>query len=257
MRFMAKQLRIIGLETIPNIEPGDDIASLIVNSCIQEKVNIDDGDVIIIAQKIVSKAEGRILNIDGLKPSSEAEKLSETTGKDARFIEAILRESREVVKAAPGHIITTTRHGITCANAGIDRSNVLGLENIVTLLPIDPDASAENIRRKLETLTGRKVAVIISDTHGRPLRNGQINVAIGLSGMNPFKDYRGMKDLAGYTLHVKNIAIVDELASAAELVMGQAQEKIPVAIVKGLRVKIEDKYTAKTLNMTKENWLFK
>lgn len=252
-----KLLRIIGLETIPDVKPGDDIASLIVNSCIQEGVDIDDGDVIVIAQKIVSKAEGRILNTNSLKPSSKAKKLSKTTGKDAGFIEAVLRESKEVVKAAPGHLITVTRHGIVCANAGIDRSNVSGLENIVTLLPIDPDVSAENIRKKLETLTGKKVAVIISDTHGRPLRNGQINVAIGLSGIDPFKDYRGMKDLAGYTLHVKNIAIADELASAAELVMGQAQERIPVAIVKGLRAKIGDEYNAKMLNMPKENWLFK
>lgn len=252
-----KLLRIIGLETIPDVKPGDDVASLIVNSCIQEGVNIDDGDIIVIAQKIVSKAEGRILNTNSLKPSSEAEKLSKTTGKDAGFIEAILRESKEVVKTAPGHLITVTRHGIVCANAGIDRSNVSGLENIVTLLPIDPDVSAENIRKKLETLTGKKVAVVISDTHGRPLRNGQINVAIGLSGIDPFKDYRGMKDLAGYTLHVKNIAIADELASAAELVMGQAQERIPVAIVKGLKIKIKNGCNAKTLNMPKENWLFK
>ncbi|MEM1546457.1 MAG: coenzyme F420-0:L-glutamate ligase [Candidatus Methanomethylicia archaeon] len=254
---MARALRIIGLETIPNIKPGDDIADLIVKSCIQEGINIDDGDVIVVAQKIVSKAEGRILDINSLRPSDEALKLSEVTGKDARFIEAVLMESREVVKASPGHLITITRHGITCANAGIDRSNVSGLENIVTLLPINPDVSAEKIRRKIKVLTGRNVAVVISDTYGRPLRNGQINVAIGLSGINPFKDYRGMKDLAGYTLHIKNIALADEIASAAELVMGQAQEKIPVAIVKGLKIKIENNHTAEKLNMDKEKWLFK
>lgn len=252
-----KLLRVIGLETIPDIKPGDDIAELIINSCIQEGVDIDDGDVIVVSQKIVSKSEGRILDINSLKPSSEAVKLSETTGKDARFIEAVLMESREVVKAAPGHLITITRHGITCANAGIDKSNVSGSENIVTLLPIDPDVSAGKIRRRIEILTGRRVAVIISDTHGRPLRNGQINVAIGLSGINPFKDYRGMKDLAGYTLSIKNIALADEVASAAELVMGQAKEKIPVAIVKGLGVKIEDNHTAGELNMDREKWLFK
>jgi coenzyme F420-0:L-glutamate ligase/coenzyme F420-1:gamma-L-glutamate ligase len=220
-------------------------------------VSIDDGDVIVVAQKIVSKSEGRILDINSLKPSNEAVKLSEATGKDARFIEAVLMESREIVKVAPGHLITITRHGITCANAGIDRSNVSGSENIITLLPIDPDVSAENIRRKIEILTGRRIAVIISDTHGRPLRNGQINVAIGLSGINPFKDYRGMKDLAGYTLHIKNIALADEIASAAELVMGQAHEGVPVAVVKGLGVKIENNHTAKELNMDREKWLFK
>ncbi len=254
---MARILRIIGLETIPDIKPGDDIADLIVKSCIQEGVNIDDGDIIVVAQKIVSKAEKRILDINSLKPSDKAVKLSEFTGKDAKFIEAVLMESKEVVKAVPGHLITITRHGITCANAGIDRSNVSGLENIITLLPVDPDASAENIRRGIEKLTGRKVAVVISDTYGRPLRNGQINVAIGLSGINPFKDYRGIRDLTGYTLHVKNIALADEIASAAELVMGQAQEKIPVAIVKGLEVRIENNHTAKELNMDKEKWLFK
>ena len=255
---MAKKITLIGLETIPIIKPGDDLAKVIFEALKREKVDLDDGDILVIAQKIVSKAENRILDLRDLKPSKKAVKLASLTGKDPRFIEAVLTESDKVVKALKDHIIVKTRLGLVCSNAGVDISNVSGNDNIVCLLPVDPDKSAEEIRKKIEKLTGKKVGVLITDTFGRPLRDGQVDVTIGLSNVKPFRDYRGSKDMKGYTLQVKNIAVADELASAAELLIGQGKEKIPVVVVKGLNELVDEgKFTARVLNMPEERWLFK
>ncbi|RLE62960.1 MAG: coenzyme F420-0:L-glutamate ligase [Thermoprotei archaeon] len=254
---MAKRIVIYGLETVPKIKPGDNLARIIVECAEREGVGIMDKDIIVVSSKIVSKSEGRIVSLRNVKTSKEAEKLSEKTGKDPKLLQLILDESKELVKVERGHIIVETRHGIICANAGIDRSNVAGREDVVVLLPIDPDGSAKLLKKSIMELTGKKVAVIITDTYGRPLREGQVDMAIGLSGITPFKDYRGKKDWMGYTLKVKKIALVDEIAAAAELVKGNGNEGIPVAIVRGLEYEEAEEASAKELNMIREKWLFR
>jgi len=255
---VAKTLTLIGLETLPEVKKGDDIGKLIVDACKRERVTIDDGDIVVVTHKIVSKAEGRIVNLKHIKPSAKAVKLAKHVGKDPRLVELVLRESKRVIKATKeGHLIVETRHGIVCANAGIDATNVAGSEEVVALLPKDPDESAKKIRWRIKELTGKDVAVIITDTYGRPLRNGMINMAIGISGINPFRDYRGRDDTYGYKFKVTVIAVADEIASATELLTGQGKEKIPVVIVKGYVYERSDKVSAKELNMPKERWLFK
>jgi len=186
----------------------------------------------VIAHIIVSRAEGNVINLNTVAPSDFAKNLAQRCNKDPALVETVLRESRTLVRTGNGNIIAETKHGFICANAGVDRSNVPGDGN-VALLPKRPDRSAQEIRRRIRELTGKEVAVIISDTHGRPLREGEINVAIGVAGISPIRDLRGERDLFGYILRVKRTAIADELASAAELVIGQADEGIPVAIIRG------------------------
>jgi len=251
---MAFRLEIIGLK-LPDVKPGDDIARLIVEASKREGVELRDGDVIVVAQKIVSKAEGRIVRLADVTPSSKAVELAEVTGKDPRLIEVILWDTVEVVKAVRGHLIVLNRQGIVCANAGVDKSNVDGSGDTVVLLPEDPDASAHRIRDGIEALTGRRVAVLVSDTYGRPLREGHIDMAIGVAGFPIFRDYRGLTDKYGYRLRVKRIAIADEVASAAELVMGNGAEGVPVAIVRGLNYAWSND-SARGLNMRREKWLF-
>ncbi|RLE96010.1 MAG: coenzyme F420-0:L-glutamate ligase [Thermoprotei archaeon] len=250
------RIEIIGLEGVPEIKPGDDLARIIVEAAERNGVKIEDGDVIVVKSKIVSKAEGKIVDLKRVKPSERARKIAEATGKDPRLVELVLKESAEVVKAVKGHLIVKTRHGIVCANAGIDRSNVAGSRDIVLLLPEDPDASARRLREEIRRLTGKKVAIVITDTYGRPLRNGQVDMAIGLCGMKPFRDYRGQPDMKGYILRVKRIAVADEVAAASELVTGNGAEGIPVAVIKGLNF-VEGEEPAKLLNMPKEKWLFR
>mgnify|MGYP001131725142 CR=1 FL=1 len=247
-------IRIIGLRKIPIVKQGDDIAEQIVKAAKQEGVLIQNRDVIVVAQKIVSKAEGRILDLASVTPSQMAEDIAKTSGKDPRHVEAILRETASIVKMRAEHLIVETRHGFVCANAGVDRSNVEN-QNSVTLLPIDPDKSARCIRERIRELTGTDVAVIISDTFGRAWRVGQANVAIGLDGIQPLTDYRGSKDMFGYVLNVTQMAIADELASAAELVM-KKREGIPVAIIRGFEPS-EGTGTAKDLVRPKGEDLFR
>jgi coenzyme F420-0:L-glutamate ligase/coenzyme F420-1:gamma-L-glutamate ligase len=251
-----KKIEIIGIEGLPEIKENDDLVGIILDKIKSENIELQDNDIIVISQKIISKWEGRIVNLNNVIPSQKAIILSKITQKDPRFVELVLRESKRIVKATAGHLIVETKHGIVCANAGIDRSNVKGGE-YVTLLPEDPDKSARIIRNEIEKKTGKKVGIIISDTYGRPLREGQINLAIGASGVKIFKDYRGKADRAGYILQVKNIAIADELASAAELVMGQGDEGIPVAIIRGLNILTNEDEDTSKLNMPYEKWLFK
>ncbi len=229
--MQINKVEIIPIPIDRDVKEDDDIPSLILESIKSNSLILLDRDVLVIAHKIVSKAEGRIVDLDGIEPSEEAKSIAMKHGKDARIVELMLREGRIVV-AEHGIIITRTRHGFVAANAGIDASNVQGNDRVV-LLPLDADVSARRIRDRIHALTGKSVAVIITDTFGRPFREGQVNVAIGIAGIDPIIDYRGKKDMYGKELRVTEIAVVDEVASAAELVMGKSRG-IPVAIVRGL-----------------------
>jgi coenzyme F420-0:L-glutamate ligase/coenzyme F420-1:gamma-L-glutamate ligase len=249
-------VQIIGIEGLPVIKTGDNLAELICEAARRQKTPIQNGDIIVVTHVIVSRAEGNIVNLNDVTPSAFAKNIAEQYGKDPALVEVVLRESKSVVRMDRGILITETKHGFVCANSGVDKSNVPG-ERVVALLPKNPDDSAENIRRDVKRLTGCDVAVIISDTHGRPLREGEINVAIGVAGIKPIRDRRGEKDLFGYILKVKQTAVADELASAAELVIGQADEGIPAAIIRGYNYPKSEDAKATELIMPKEKDLFR
>jgi coenzyme F420-0:L-glutamate ligase/coenzyme F420-1:gamma-L-glutamate ligase len=249
-------IKIIAVENLPLITKGDNIAELICNAAKKQNTPIQEKDVIVITHVAVSKAEGNIVNLDEVSPSEWAKEIAQKTGKEPALVEVILRETKEIVRLGPNSLITETKNGAVCANAGVDRSNVEGERN-VALLPKNPDASAQKIRQKIKSLTGCDVAVIVSDTHGRPLRMGEINVAIGVAGIKPIRDRRGEKDLFGYVLRIKQTAVADELASAAELVIGQANEGIPVAIIRGYNYQTAENASAKELTRPKEADLFR
>jgi coenzyme F420-0:L-glutamate ligase/coenzyme F420-1:gamma-L-glutamate ligase len=223
-------ISIIPLAGIPEVREGDDVGALVLDAA-KRGPEIEDGDIIVVTQKIVSKAEGRLVPLDSVTPSAEAQRLAELTEKDPRLVELILRESAAIVRQRGPILITETRHGFVCANAGIDASNV-GPEGIVCLLPEDPDRSARTIRDTIRERTSREVAVIVSDTFGRAWREGHTNVAVGVAGMSPFVDYVGQKDPHGYELRVSTLAVADELAAAAELVMNKL-DGVPVAVIRG------------------------
>ena len=227
---MAVEVQVIGIAGMPEVRPGDDLAALILEAARGQGVEIEDGDVLVVTQKIVSKAEGRLVDLRQVEPSPQAQEMAARTGKDARLLEVILGESRRIVRQERGVIICETKHGFVCANAGVDTSNVGG--GVVSLLPENPDQSAERIRAAVQEKKGTSIAVIISDTFGRPWREGHTNVAIGLAGMSPVKDYVGQTDPHGYVLRVSTMAVADELAAAAELVM-EKLSRVPVAIVRG------------------------
>jgi coenzyme F420-0:L-glutamate ligase/coenzyme F420-1:gamma-L-glutamate ligase len=249
-------IKIIAVENLPLIMKGDNIAELVYNAAEKQNTPIQEKDVIVITHVAVSKAEGNIVNLDEVSPSEWAKEIAQKTGKEPALVEVILRETKEIVRMRPNSLITETKNGIVCANAGVDRSNVEGERNVV-LLPENPDASAQRIRQKIKSLTGCDVAVIVSDTHGRPLRMGEINVAIGVAGIKPVRDRRGEKDLFGYVLKIKQTAVADELASAAELVIGQANEGIPVAIIRGYNYQTAENASATELTRPKEKDLFR
>jgi coenzyme F420-0:L-glutamate ligase/coenzyme F420-1:gamma-L-glutamate ligase len=223
-------IEIIGLEGMPLIKEGDNLGEIIVGAAGKSGVDIRDGDVIVITQKIISRAEGRLIDLGRVTPSPFALKIARDTNKDPRHVEVVLRETGRVVRMRGGIMIMETRHGFVCANAGVDLSNIEG--GMVCLLPLNPDLSADGIRREVYRLTGREVAVVITDTWGRPWRLGQVDFAIGVSGMSPFMDYRGEVDRFGYELRVTNIAVADELASAAELAKGKLKQ-IPIVVIRG------------------------
>lgn len=248
-------IQIIGIESLPIIKMGDNIAEFICQAAEKQGTPIKDGDIIVVSHIIVSRAEGNIVNLNEVKPSPFALELAKELGKDPALVEVILRDSKGIVRMGDGKLITRTKHGIVCANSGVDKSNVPG-ERTVALLPKDPDLSARRIKEDIKRITGKDVAVIISDTHGRPLREGEINIAIGVAGIKPIRDRRGEKDLFGYTLKVKRTAIADELASAAELVMGQANEGVPAAIIRGYKYPKSEDAKATELIRPKEKDLF-
>lgn len=247
------QINIIGLVGLPEIMAGDDLSSLISRAAVESGLEIIAGDVFVIAQKIVSKSEGRVVQLDSVTPSQLAREWAESHKKDARMVEVVLNESRRIVRMDRGILVCETRHGLVCANAGVDASNVA--EGSVVLLPQDPDASAQRIREGLERASGVHVAVIVSDTFGRPWREGLVNVAIGISGLAPLIDYRGQTDSFNRPLQVTVIAAADEIASAAELVMKKSAG-IPAALVRGLMIE-SDRGSGRDLIRVPEQDIFR
>ena len=232
----APRIEIIGVTGLPEIAVGARLGQAIADACVSQHTPIANGDVLVVTQKIVSKAEGRTVRLSSIEPSALATSFAEASGRDPRLVELVLRESRSIVRMDPerGVMITETHHGFVCANAGIDASNVPGDDN-VTLLPKDPDASARRILDEVVEASSRTgVAVVVSDTFGRAWREGQVNFAIGAAGIAPFRDYRGEPDAVGKMMTVTQIADIDELAASGELVMGKTAQ-VPVAIIRGHR----------------------
>jgi len=240
------ELRVIPVEGIPEVREGDDLAALLA-----EAAAFEDGDVAVVAQKVVSKAEGRVVSLDGVEPSAAARELA--GDEDPRRLEVILREAMRIVRSRPPLVIAETRHGFVCASAGVDASNAPEPGTVV-LLPLDPDASAARIRRGLLERASRSVGVVVSDSFGRAWRQGTTDVAIGVAGIRPLLDLHGMRDATGYELHATTIAVADEIAGAAELVMGKTAG-VPAAIVRGLEVAGDG--SARELVMPAERDLFR
>jgi len=253
---MRPDVRILGLKGFPLVKPGDNIAELVIKRTRSLGIQIADGDILVIGHKIISKSEGRIATLSGVKPSFRAVKIARRCLKDPRLVQLILSESRRIIKVKPGILLVETKHGIVCLNAGIDKSNVEGPETYC-LLPKNPKLSAARIARQILQLTGKRVRVVVTDTYSRPFRVGQSEFAIGTSGLNPFVDYRGTRDLFGNVLRFKRVSIADELACAGELVMGQGAEGVPVAIIKGAnRTRARNRNVGSQLTMPKARDLF-
>jgi len=227
------ELRVFALEGIPELEPGDDLAALVAAAAARAG-GLRDADVVVVAQKAVSKVEGRVVHLDDVEATARAVELAGPE-RDPRHVQVILDESAEVVRTRPPLVIAETRHGFVCASAGVDASNAKGPGTLV-LLPLDPDASARRLRDGLRALTARDVGVIVSDSFGRAWRQGTTDVALGVAGIEALRDLNGTRDAAGYTLHATQIAVADELAGAAELVLGKANAT-PVAVARGLDVR--------------------
>jgi coenzyme F420-0:L-glutamate ligase/coenzyme F420-1:gamma-L-glutamate ligase len=249
------KVEVIPVENLPIFKEGDDLGELICKAAKKQGTPIQEGDVIVVTHVVVSRAEGNVINLDEVVPSLYAKSLVENTDRDPALVEVVLRESKTIVRMGDGHLITETKHGFICANAGVDRSNVPGERNVAPL-PKDPDLSARRIRQRVKNLTGKEAAVLISDTHGRALRRGEINVAVGVAGMKPIRDRRGETDLFGYILRVKQTAVADEICSAAELVIGQANEGIPVALIRGYTFQKSEEASMKELLWPREKALF-
>lgn len=232
------KLNLTAVPGIPSVEPGDDVFALLIEALSKVGLELANGDILVIAQKIISKAEGRFAQLESVAPGDQARQLAEETGKDPRLVELILQESDEVSRRGPGVLIVRHRLGFTSANAGIDRSNVAqsGQGETVLLLPNDPDAAAQQIREKFLDRFGISVGVVISDSHGRPFRLGTLGVAIGVAGIPALWDRRGEADLHGYELQHTDVGVADEIAAAAGLLMGQGAEGLPVVLVRGLKL---------------------
>ncbi len=247
-------ISLIPLDGIPEVAPGDDLAALIAAALAAGGIGLDASDVLVVTQKVVSKAEGRVVELASVTPGEDARAWAERWDKDPRQVELVLRESAQVLRmAAGGLIISRTRHGLVCANAGVDLSNVGGGE-VATLLPVDPDASARALRDGLAARTGVTVGIVISDSFGRPWRNGIVNVAIGCAGLEPLVDLRGTPDVQGRVMHSTVIAVADELASAADLAGGKVTQR-PVVLVRGWQHELLDGAAA-ALVMDRELDLF-
>lgn len=228
------QVTLVAVPGVPEIGPGTDLPALLVRTLRSADLVPAAGDVLVIAQKVVSKAEGSVVDLTAVRPGPEALRLAETIGKDARLVEVVLRESTRVVRAQNGVLITEHRLGFISANAGVDHSNVGLGPDVVSLLPRDPDASARAIRNALRDAFGVPVAVVINDSHGRPHREGAVGICIGAAGLEPVVSLVGRPDLYGYTMRTSSEAVADELASAATLVQGQCAEATPVVLIRGL-----------------------
>jgi coenzyme F420-0:L-glutamate ligase / coenzyme F420-1:gamma-L-glutamate ligase len=229
-----KPLTIYPITQLPEITTGAPLADLLAAGIRRLRLNLEDADVLVVTQKVVSKAEGRVVDLTTVVPGEQARSLATITQLEPRHVEVILRESVRVVRAAPRVLVTETRQGFVCAHAGVDRSNV-GSRNHAVLLPEKPDASAAELRARLKLLTGAAPGVIVSDSFGRPWREGQVNVAIGAAGVACLHDYRGLRDPDGYQLQGSVLGVADELAAAAELVMGKL-DRVPAALIRGAEV---------------------
>ncbi len=252
---MAGEVRIIGVDGIPEVKRGDDPVQLIMRGLEHSGLSLEQGDIVVVTHKMVSKAEGRVAELDQVTASDLATRWAEQFGKDPRHVEVVFQEAARIVRMDHGLIIAETRHGFVCANAGVDASNVAG-HKAVSMLPVDPDQSARQIRSGLEARVGFAPAVIITDSFGRPWRRGIINIAIGSAGINPLLDYRGQFDDQGYEMHATVMAIADEIASAAELVMNKLDHR-PVAIVRGYDYQPGDMGAVETLVMSADRDLFR
>jgi coenzyme F420-0:L-glutamate ligase/coenzyme F420-1:gamma-L-glutamate ligase len=249
------RIEIIGIEGIPEVRKGDDLARVIYDATRKQRTPLRERDVLIVTSKIVSLAEGKVVDLQTVEPSQFAKEIANRLEKDARQVEVVLRETRSIVRMSRNHLIVETKHGFVCANAGVDKSNVKG-DSIVATLPDDPDLSCRRIRDGVKKLGGCNIAVVISDTFGRSLRKGVANVAIGVAGLAPILDLRGTSDMYGYKLRVTQIAVADELAASAELVMGKANW-IPAVIVRGYVYQESKNATAKALTLPQEEDIFR
>jgi coenzyme F420-0:L-glutamate ligase/coenzyme F420-1:gamma-L-glutamate ligase len=247
---VTNEIRILPLRGIPELEEGDDLGALLSDAATRVG-GFENDDVLVVAQKVVSKVEGRVVDLTEIEPSDRARELAADT--DPRRLEVILREAREVVKARPPLVIVETRHGFVCASAGVDASNAKGPDTLI-LLPVDPDASAAALRDAVRRRLGVEVGVIVSDSFGRAWRRGTTDVALGVSGMAALVDLSGQRDVSGYELHATEIAVADEIAGAAQLVMGKT-DGIPAAIVRGLRLRGDG--SGSELVMPRERDLFR
>lgn len=234
MNATTASITITALPGIPLIQSGDDLTQIILDGLARARLALQDGDALVITSKIVSKAEGRWVDLNRVEPGDRARELAAATRKDPRIVELVLQESRMISRQAPGVLVTQHRLGFVSANAGIDQSNVDGSDHMALLLPLDPDASAARIRARLREMTGAAVGIVISDSHGRPFRIGNVGVAIGVAGMPALLDLRGRPDLFGRELRISIQGYADLIASAANLLTGEADEGRPVALVRGL-----------------------
>jgi coenzyme F420-0:L-glutamate ligase / coenzyme F420-1:gamma-L-glutamate ligase len=249
-----KRLELVGLEDIGEVSLDDSIGRLICEACERQRIDLRNNDVLVVAQKIISKSEGRIVALDDVQPSARAMELARTLDKEPALVEVILGESRRVIRTGGRALIVETHQGFVCANAGVDQSNV-GVRQ-VTLLPKDPDRSARKIRKEIHQRTGKNPAVIISDSFGRAWRIGTVDVAIGIAGMKPIKDERGLKDRYGYQLKAAVAAVADEIAAAAELVMGK-RDGVPVVVVRGYEMEKKEDGTVQELHRPEAEDLFR
>jgi len=229
---LKSRIEIIPIPVVPDIKAGDKLDIIILESMKNADEFLSEGDIVVVAQKVISKAEGRLIDLKLVNPSEKSLQIAKQNDKDPRLIELILNESVDILRLARGILIVETKRGLICANAGVDQSNVEKSNDYAALLPEDADLSARELRHSFKRKTGIDVAVVITDTFGRPFREGQINVAIGIAGIQPIKSYIGTLDMYGKKLKVTEIAVVDEIASAAELQMGKS-ERIPVVIIRG------------------------
>lgn len=254
---MVRSLQLIALEGLPEIKPGDDLPAMVLDVAAEQGIVLANRDVLAVAQKIVSKAEGRLINLDSVQPGAKAAALAAETNKDPRLVELILQESNSVVRSQPGLIIVEHRLGFVCANAGIDRSNVPDSnDDQVLLLPVDPDRSARAIGRALRATTGADVGVLIVDSHGRPWRLGTVGIAIGVYRVPVLLDMRGTPDREGRELEITQIGLADELAAAASVLFGQAAEGTPVVHIHGLPYPLQDSHLGDGLR-SREQDLFR
>ena len=247
-------IQITSIRVSNDIRLYNDLSAMILAAISHSQIEIQNDDILVVTHKIVSKAEGRVIDLASIKPSTKAIRMAKEHDKDPRIMELILNESTQILRAKNGIIISETKHGFVCANAGVDQSNVEG--NTAVLLPVAPDESASRLQDAVKKKIGKEIAVVITDTFGRTFRNGQTNVAIGIAGINPIKSYIGTYDMYGRKLRVTEIAVADEIASAAELVMGKA-EGTPVAIVRGYNFERASRSSVKSLLRAKERDLFR